>query len=581
MRPLRLAPGPAWRGPSRSLAALLALAWALALALPRPCPATDPPLKPPITDPPAASTNVDVDATPKAVADDDPATALRKGLDLELQRNWVGAIETYESAVEHWPARAEFRHRLRLCEIHYRLGRRYQDKSFRAHLLGLPTERALELYDELLERIETHYVEPVAFEPLLRRGLDNLEVALRDPVFLRANAPGRDATQVQALRDAYRARRGRVAARDRSAALGLAVAAGEQGRQLLGLSPTAVLLEFAFGACDALDDYSCYLTPDRLDDLFAMIDGNFVGIGVELKQDERGLRVVGVIPGGPAAEAGLKAGDRITHVDGKPIVGLGLDEAAGRLQGAEGTEARIAVLGQDGSERSYRLVRRAVEVRSVTELRMVPGTAVGYVQLGGFQKSSTDELDAAIALLQRQGMLYLVLDLRGNPGGLLNVAVDIADRFLDNGVIVSTRGRAPGQSAIYRARAGAPWRMPMAILIDRDSASASEILAGALKENRRAVVVGERSYGKGSVQSIFTLRAAEAGLKLTTAKFYSPRDRAYSEQGVDPDLAVAPAKDRRRVAAKPPADAPPPAAASSSDPILEAAVALARKQLNR
>jgi carboxyl-terminal processing protease len=186
------------------------------------------------------------------------------------------------------------------------------------------------------------------------------------------------------------------------------------------------------------------------------------------------------------------------------------------------------------------MVRRHVEVESVGNVKMVDhAQGVGYLQLSGFQKSSTEELDQAIRGLRKQGLRALVIDLRGNPGGLLNVAVEIAERFIDRGVIVSTRGRAPGQSQVYRANARAVWTMPLYVLIDHDSASASEILAGALKDHRRAVVVGERSYGKGSVQSIFALRAAPAGLKLTTAKFYSPRSRPYSEQGVEPDITVA------------------------------------------
>ena len=146
-------------------------------------------------------------------------------------------------------------------------------------------------------------------------------------------------------------------------------------------------------------------------------------------------------------------------------------------------------------------------------------------------------------------MRILVLDLRGNPGGLLNVAVEIAERFIDEGVIVSTRGRATGQSQVLRASGRARWRMPMYLLVDHDSASASEILAGALQDHHRATVIGERTYGKGSVQSIFSLRSAPAGLKLTTAKFYSPQNRPYSEQGVTPDLPV-----KTRIAAKPAVD---------------------------
>jgi carboxyl-terminal processing protease len=177
-------------------------------------------------------------------------------------------------------------------------------------------------------------------------------------------------------------------------------------------------------------------------------------------------------------------------------------------------------------------------------------------------------------------MKSLVVDLRGNPGGLLNVAVEIAERFIDKGVIVSTRGRAPGQSQTYRANARAVWKMPLYVLIDHDSASASEILAGALKDHGRAVVLGERSYGKGSVQSIFALRAAPAGLKLTTAKFYSPKSRPYSEQGVEPDIPV-------RVALKPVdpstrSDVEPDARSGDplTDPVLDQAVSHAKNRLN-
>ncbi len=174
-------------------------------------------------------------------------------------------------------------------------------------------------------------------------------------------------------------------------------------------------------------------------------------------------------------------------------------------------------------------------------------------------------------------MRYLVLDLRGNPGGLLDVAVDIADEFLNDGVIVSTRGRAANQSVVYRAHSGSAWKMPTTILVDHDSASASEILAGALKDNRRATVIGERTYGKGSVQSIFPLRSAPAGLKLTTAKFYSPLNRSYSEQGVEPDLTVT-----VRLKPKGPEDLVDPSVYGdpTSDLVLDRAIAQARRQLS-
>jgi carboxyl-terminal processing protease len=497
--------------------------------------------------PSSPTTSTSTTATGTATAGgEEPELCLQQALELERQRNWSGAIELYQHALELWPGRPEFGHRKRLCESHYRLGRRYQDQSFRKVLLQLPRNKALSLYDEVLERIELNYVDPVPLEPLLRRGYDNMEVALRDPSFLKTNQALTSPDNVNWLRQALGARRAGLVVPNRRAAREQLTAVCDLAQQGLGLAAAPVVLEFAYGACDALDDYTSYLTPDKLDDLYAMIDGNFVGLGIELKLDTDGLRLVGVIRGGPAWDAGVKVGDQIIRVAGFAVRGLSLDEAASRLQGPEGTSVEITLLRTDGSSRNLVLVRRHVEVESVAQARIVdPSGGVGYVQLTGFQKSSAEELDRAITGLRRQGMRTLVLDLRGNPGGLLNVAVEIAERFVEQGVIVvSTRGRAPGQSQVYQSQAKAVWQLPLFVLIDHDSASASEILAGALKDHNRAILVGERSYGKGSVQSIFALHSAPAGLKLTTAKFYSPKNRPYSEQGVEPDVPV-------RIAAKP------------------------------
>lgn len=510
--------------------------------------------------------------------EDDADSALKQALELERQLKWSEAIKSYEEALRKWPERVDFRHRQRLCESHYWLGRRYQDRSFRNTLLRLNSGKAFELYSEVIERIESHYVEPVAFEPLLRRGLDNLEVALRDHRFLDANVSHPDPKRVLWLRQTCSARRQTVVARNRAEAVAFLHEVCELGRQAIGLQAAPIVLEFTYGACDALDDYTLCLSPDKLDDLYAVIDGNFVGLGVELKADDAGLLLVGVIPGGPAAEAGLKIGERIDMVEGRRIAGLGLDEAASLLQGAEGSALDLEILDPRGQARIVHLVRREVEVRSVSMAKMVdPAGGVGYVRLDGFQKSSTQELQKAIQALQARGMKFLVLDLRGNPGGLLDVAVDIADGFLNDGVIVSTRGRAANQSAVYRAHTGSVWSMPTTVLVDHDSASASEILAGALKDNRRATVIGERTYGKGSVQSIFPLRSAPAGLKLTTAKFYSPLNRSYSEQGVEPDVTVA-------VRLKPtgPDDLIDPSVYGdpTHDPVLDRAISQAKRQLS-
>ena len=203
-------------------------------------------------------------------------------------------------------ADGDFGRRLRLCEIHFKLHRRYSDNSFRNVLLRLPHDQAADLYDEVLDRIQTNYVDEVPLEPLVRHGLDNLEVALRDPYFVKTNAPSATPERVTWLRDALRAYRAKSSSRigrRRSGWLSRAAI----WRPAIGMASTPVLLEFTCGACDALDDFTSYLTPDKLEDLYAMIDGNFVGLGIELKLDKQGLRLIGVIRGGPAWEAGLKA----------------------------------------------------------------------------------------------------------------------------------------------------------------------------------------------------------------------------------------------------------------------------------
>jgi carboxyl-terminal processing protease len=210
--------------------------------------------------------------------------------------------------------------------------------------------------------------------------------------------------------------------------------------------------------------------------------------------------------------------------------------------------------------------------------------SIGYFKLTSFQKTTSRDVDAALWKLHEQGMKYLIIDLRGNPGGLLKAAVDVADKFVYQGLIVSTRGRSPREDFDHRGEQAGTWRVPLVVLIDHDSASASEILAGAIRDHKRGTVVGIKSYGKGSVQGIFPLTAADVGVRLTTAKWYTPNGQAISGQGIAPDVAVQP--NDAHVVNKP-IDGLPPREGSASDPsaaappadaILQAGLQVARSQ---
>jgi carboxyl-terminal processing protease len=336
-------------------------------------------------------------------------------------------------------------------------------------------------------------------------------------------------------------------------------------------------MEYVAGATGGLDNYSTYLTEAQLDDVYSQIEGNFVGLGIELKAEGESLNVMNVIEGSPAQRAGMQAGDVIIAVDGKTTAAVTTDKAADMLKGTEGTTVDVTLRAPSGEVRTLRVRRERVEVPSVEKVAIIDrDNGIGYLKISSFQKTTVRDLDAALWKLHRDGMRSLIIDVRGNPGGLLTASVEAADRFVEQGTIVSTRGRISSEDFDYKAHRVGTWRVPLFVLIDGDSASASEIFAGAIHDLQRGLVIGERSYGKGSVQGIFPLGTARSGVRLTTAKFYSPSGRAISLQGVVPNLTV-------RTAAKP-VDGQSVVASSESpetDAILNAGLQAARGQLSQ
>ena len=344
----------------------------------------------------------------------------------------------------------------------------------------------------------------------------------------------------------------------------------------VGLQQSAVILEFVTSAAGGLDNYSAYLTGNQLRDVYSQIEGNFVGLGVELRADQGALLIVHVIPGSPAEKAGIRKGDRIVAVDGQTTSSLSTDEAAALLTGEEGSWVQVTAYAPGQQSRVMRVRREHVDVPSLEGVKIVdPDFGVAYVRVPAFQKTTSRDLEAALWELHRQGMRSLVLDLRGNPGGLLTASVEVADKFLTQGNIVSTRGRSSQEDLNYQAHYGGTWRVPLVVLIDGDSASASEIFAGAIKDNNRGLLIGDRSYGKGSVQGIFPLGYAGSGIRLTTAKFFSPSGQAISHHGVVPDRKV-----KAHLAARP-TDQGLVIEPTAQDAALNKAIEAARTEANR
>ena len=296
------------------------------------------------------------------------------------------------------------------------------------------------------------------------------------------------------------------------------------------------------GMVATLDPHSAFLDPDEVRLLESDTDGRFAGVGVEISMRDGWLTVLGVFPGGPAAAAGVKPGDRFLRIEGRGARDMRMDDAVRVMRGEPGTRVHVAIRREgEESDLELDLTRAIIDVPPV-DARLLPG-GILYVSIASFQSNTADELDAALDAGVRQarasgGVRGLMLDLRNNPGGLVDQAVRVCDEFLSSGVIVSTRAR--GGRLLSESRAsllGTRPDWPMVVLVNELSASAAEIVAGALHDQHRATLVGDRTFGKGSVQNIIDLPDGSA-LKLTIARYYTPSGGSIQARGIEPDVSA-------------------------------------------
>lgn len=300
------------------------------------------------------------------------------------------------------------------------------------------------------------------------------------------------------------------------------------------------LLENAIkGMLSNLDPHSAYLDPQAFQELQESTNGEFGGLGIEVGIDDGRIRVVAPIDDTPAARSGIEAGDFITQIDGQPTKGWTMMQTVEKLRGKPGSSVTLSIVRNEGKPFNIKLERAVIKVRSVKSELLDKG--YGYLRITQFQVDTGKEIGKALARLKKDngGRLDgLVLDLRNNPGGVLQSAVEVADHFLDDGLIVYTKGRIANSELRFSAdKANASEGVPLVVLINGGSASASEIVAGALQDHKRGVLMGTSSFGKGSVQTVLPLTNDRA-LKLTTALYFTPKGRSIQAQGIEPDITV-------------------------------------------
>ena len=423
---------------------------------------------------------------------------------------------------------------------------RFSDPKMLSFMSRTSMQELTSLYHEASRMIDARHVSPIGYEARVENAVRNIVAALDNATFLKATgAVSQSATIQQTQNELLQAVRYQPA-RSATDAVGMMQWTANLLNKRLGVRQEAVALEFFNGMVDSLDKYSAFmpvasgyspgagLKPVRT----AGLEERIVGIGVEMESHAQGAIIVGIVDNSPASELKLQEGDLIVAVNRESVRGLDLNTLAGKLGGPSGRKITLDI-DRNGQLFRGSLTRRSIYVSSVTGTKMIDvRNKVGYVRLKQFSASSRKDLEAAMWKLYRQGMKSLVLDLRGNPGGLLDQAIEVSNLYVPHGTIVSTKGRNLSDNTSETATYEKTWSTPLVVLVDDNSASASEILAAAIQENGRGVVVGRRSYGKGTVQTHFPLQTVSGQLKLTTAKFYSPQGREMAGSGVTPDIIV-------------------------------------------
>ena len=293
------------------------------------------------------------------------------------------------------------------------------------------------------------------------------------------------------------------------------------------------------GMLRSLDDYSQFLNPEEYKEVKVETEGRFGGLGIQIAIKEGLLTIIAPIDDTPAFRAGLKANDKIVKIDGEITRDITLMEAVKKLRGEPGTQVTVTIM-REGAEKllDFTITRDIIKVKSIRRAKLFEDN-IGYIRLSEFQERSPEELEEALGKLEKLGMDSLVLDLRNNPGGLLDSAVKVAEKFIPAGkVIVSTRGRMGRQDMVFRSSLiGKHRTYPLIVLISQGSASGSEIVAGAIRDYKRGMLLGTKTFGKGSVQTVVPLVDGSA-LRLTTSKYFTPNGRCIHEKGIEPDVQV-------------------------------------------
>jgi len=413
----------------------------------------------------------------------------------ERQGEWESACDAYEKILRLERNLPDIKQRYIVCVRRLWQSRRHHDDSYRKEVLSIEYGQAAHLYTVVRDLLLDHSLDRKQLSParLFKKGLEELDAALADKFFCQQHIANERLYKVAEFRALMQRTWGNLNPATRREAAKHVCEIALAGQAYLQVAPSVTIMEFTCGACYALDEYTVYLTPIQLRDLFNSLRGPIGSIGVTLMIEDGKVLVQQVDLGSPAARAAMSPSDQLITIDKKAIAGLAVEAVASLLEGPPGTMVEIEILSPILGMRTLALRREAVIAASVTG-DMIGGTSIGLIRITAFQESTVKEFDDAVAQLNQAGMKALVVDLRGNGGGLFESAVEVARRFLLSGII-ATKQHLDEKSNIVttlcEAKNPGALTIPLVVLIDNDTASSAEVLAGALKENGRAPLIGQ------------------------------------------------------------------------------------------
>jgi carboxyl-terminal processing protease len=484
-----------------------------------------------------------------AAASDEPpvleARRLQAARDFERAGAWLEACRAYDDVLRKNRNHALARDGYQRCLRRLHLTVRHADPAYRQTLRNLSPPDALDAYEQILTIVQVAFPDGSrsGCTQLFQQGLQELRLALDDERFRKAYLPGVKPAALKEFKArlaTWPFRRLNTRAEVRDQVLAVVRAAPRE-------AVSAMVMEFAAGACNALDEHSSFVSPGNLALVQAALRGKLVGVGVDVGIDaEDRLVITRVHPKSPAEDAGLLAGDRPLRVGDTRVEDLPAEAVAEKLRGHAGTVIEVEVArDSEPGKRLVKLIRRPVSVPSVEYdlFRLDDGLVAGYIKILHFQDSTPRDVQDALEAMAAMGEVPkgILLDLRGNPGGVFKAAVAVAELFVSGGVIVIGQSPLKEYNKPFKAETAGPLQMPLVVLIDGDTASAAEVLAGALREGRPGAatkLLGQTTHGKGSVQCLIPVDKAPldrlAGIRLTVAKLFSPTNQPYTGRGVSP-----------------------------------------------